>query len=849
MPLLAGDTVGCYEILATIGAGGMGVVYRARDTKLRRDVALKVLPDAVATDFERMTRFEREARVLASLNHPNIAQIYGVEQGALVMELVTGESPKGPMPFDDAWKIASQIAEALEYAHDKGIVHRDLKPANIKITAEGTVKLLDFGLATAFPATSAPPSNGDDLTLVDATVAGMILGTASYMSPEQAMGKNVDQRADIWAFGVVLYELLAGRRPFGGGDFRQTIAAVLHDTPDLHPIPPRVRPLLERCLEKDPKKRLRHVGDLGLLLSGETKAAAPRQRGRVMAGALAAVTLLLAAVSFVHFREQAPTQQEARVSILLPEKSRALSLAVSPDGREIAMVLVKDGKQQIWVRPLDAFEPTALAGTDNTADLFWSPDSRYIGFFADAKLKKIERSGGPVQTLCDALAATGGTWNRNGDILIGALMNVQKVPAAGGTVTDLPAHAGNPYFLPDGQHYLSTRGGTAGSAQAGIWLDSIKGGDTRRILPDVSKTQIVEPTPGSQVGEVLFTRAGTLMALPFDMRRLEAAGEAFPVAQRIAAGIGGSWLAAASGNGVLAYVSGERGGRQYVWRDRQGRNLGVAGDAGAVVAISPDGKQLVGDYRGTRVLDFARGLATLLLFKEGNSNPIWSADGRYVAYPGAGGIYRKAANGAGAAELIVRTTGFVAPKHWSPDGRFIMYAQINPGTGADLMASAVELDAKPFALAQTAATEDQGQFSPDGHWVAYTSNESGLSEIYVIPFPPSPGAGKWLVSRGGGVQPRWRRDGKELFYISPDSKMMAAEVDTRGVFQSGEPRALFQTDIVDTGIRTGPMSWDVAPDGRFLIITESSIDPSVTVVLNWRAGLKNGARPASGETR
>jgi Tol biopolymer transport system component len=377
----------------------------------------------------------------------------------------------------------------------------------------------------------------------------------------------------------------------------------------------------------------------------------------------------------------------------------------------------------------------------------------------------------------------------------------------------------------------------------------MNGPDARRILPDISILHVVEPRPGSQLGDMLFMRAGTLMALPFDMKRLDAAGEAFPVAQRIASTVWGYSLAAASGNGVLAYVSGERGGIQYVWRDRQGKNLGVAGDGGAVVAISPDGKRLVGDYHGTRVLDFARGTSTLVVFAEGNSNPIWSSDGRYIAHGGPGGIYRKAANGAGAAELLVRTNRFAAAKHWSPDGRFLMYVQVNPGTGADLMASPVEPDSKPFAVVQTAANEDQGQFSPDGHWVAYTSNESGQSEIYVIPFPPSPGGGKWLVSRGGGVQPRWRRDGKELFYISPDSKMMAAEVNTEGVFQSGEPRALFQTDIVDTGIRAGPMSWDIAPDGRFLIITESSVDASLTVVLNWRAGLKNKTGSGGWETR
>jgi serine/threonine-protein kinase len=435
----------------------MGVVYRARDTRLKRDLALKVLPDAFAADPERMARFDREARVLASLNHPNIAQIYGVEPCALVMELVTGESPKGPMGFDDAWKIAVQIAEALEYAHEKGIVHRDLKPANIKITSEGVVKLLDFGLAKAFAGKGASSGNIDDSSTltIDATQAGMILGTASYMAPEQAQGKSIDQRADIWALGVVLYELPAGRRPFRGADVAEIVAAVIHEAPDLGPIPPRARPLLERCLEKDPKKRLRHVSDAGLLLVGETRAVPDRPRSGLLAGALALVTLLLATLSFVHFREQAPPQPAARMSVLLPEKSRALSLAVSPDGHQIAVVLLKEGKQQIWVRALDTLEPTALAGTDDAADPFWSPDSRYIAFFADAKLKKIERSGGPVETLCDALGVLGGTWNRNGDILIGgqrAVLHIAGLENDGGGGRHAAGVPGRQpaTFIPDG---------------------------------------------------------------------------------------------------------------------------------------------------------------------------------------------------------------------------------------------------------------------------------------------------------------------------------------------------------------------------------------------------------------
>ena len=842
--LAAGARLGAYEIRSLIGSGGMGDVYLARDTRLKRDVALKVLPEAFAADPERMARFEREACVLASLNHPNIAQIYGVENGGLAMELANGESPKGPMPFEHAWKIAAQIVDALEYAHEKGIIHRDLKPANIRITADGAVKLLDFGLAKSFPATSASAESAADASqpVPDATLPGVILGTGAYMAPEQVMGRSADQRVDIWAFGVVLYELLAGRRPFRGDGLPQIMAAVIRDEADLTPIPWRARPLIERCLQKDPKKRLRHIGDAALLLGDEKRTAPAKPGNTVLSGSLAIVMLLLAALAVIHFGESPPRPEPARTSILLPEKSRIRALAVSPDGRQIAAALVKDGKQQIWVRALDSLEFTPLAGTDGAAGPFWSPDSRYIGFFADAKVKKIERTGGPVQTLCDALGGMGGTWNRKGDILFStdALGRVQRVSANGGAPSDVPQQpaTGNffPSFLPDGEHYLARRNRVPGSANSGIWLSSIASPESRQILPDFSIPEFVEPMPGSHVGQVLFTRNGTLMILPFDTKRLEPVGNARPVAQGVAESPG-QWT---SCRGLLAYLSGQRANWQYVWRDRTGRNLGVAaGDAGAVVGISPDGRRLVGGYHGIRVLHLAGGADTQITFGDAGQDPVWSPDGRYVAFGSVGGIYRKLAGGAGVRELLTSGKGLMVPKSWSPDGRFVLYDQLNPGTGVDMFAIPMDGERKPFVVVQTAANEDQGQFSPDGHWVAYTSNESGVSEIYVVPFPPSEEGGKWMVSRGGGVQPRWNRNGKELFYISPDSKMMSVEVSTHPAFQTGVPQSLFLTDLVDTGIRSGPMSWDVAPDGnRFLIISDSSTHSSLTVALNWQAGLK-----------
>ena len=814
MPITPGLRLGPYRIDALLGEGGMGHVFRATDTRLNRPVAIKICKEAF------IDRFEQESCSIAAISHPNVCTLYDVGPNYLVMELVEGETlaarlKRGKLSINETLHFGAQIAEALAVAHAKGIVHRDLKPANIMLTKSG-VKVLDFGLAKSV----VDPS---------LTAAGGVMGTPVYMAPERLEGKEADVRSDIYALGLILGEMTTGKRS---------------KSPEN--LPPALNHVVNRCLEIDPDERWQCARDLKWELESiahAPAAAAPRRRNALRAGALGAAVLLLSVIAFLYFRGQSASQPVTRVNVLLPEKSLVRSLAVSPDGRFIAVVLVKDGKQQIWIRALDAMELTPLPGTDNAANPFWSPDSRFIAFFADAKLKKIDRSGGPVQTLCDALAAVGGTWNRNGDILIGALDQVLRVSDAGGPLSKLPGHADItelfPGFLPDGRHYVATRNGIGSTTESGLWLDSMDRPEARRILPDVTRAEIVAPMSGGRVGAILFTRAGTLMALPFDMKRLESSGDPFPVAQEIAVGTNSSWLAASSYNGVLAYVSGQRNQWQYVWRDRQGRNLGAVGDAGGVAMISPDGKRLVGDPGGTiTILEFGRGMTTrLTMGSSGGMNPAWSPDGRIVAYWGSQGIYRKATNGAAPQELLLRSHTLAVPKSWSPDGRYLIYAQINPGTGADLFALPIgQPDPHPLVLAQTQATEDQGQFSPDGHWVAYTSNESGQSEIYAIPFPPVPNGGRWVVSRGGGVMPRWRRDGKELFFISPDWKMMAVDVGTNPTFQSGTPHALFDTEMVDTGIRTGPMSWDIAPDGkRFLIISENSAGTSsLNVVLNWR---------------
>src|SRR5579864_688206 len=473
MPLTAGERLGPYEVLALIGAGGMGEVWKARDTRLDRVVAIKISQEKFSD------RFEREARAVAALNHPHICTLHDVGPNYLVMEYVEGTPLKGPLPLEKAVEYAGQILDALDAAHQKGIIHRDLKPDNILVTKQG-IKLLDFGLAK-----QAAPLKDVDVTRA-LTDQGQILGTLQYMSPEQLQGKEADARSDLFAFGSVLYEMLSGKRAFDGSSGASVIAAILEREPAPLARNPSdaTRPLdrvIRRSLAKDPDQRFQTARDLKAALSWvlESNADAPvaassRSHSALLASALVIVTLLLAALSFVHFRERSPVQQAVRMSVPLPEKSRVSSLAISPNGREIAMVLAKEGKQQIWVRPLDALEPTELAGTDDAAHPFWSPDSRYIGFFADAKLKKIEHSGGPVQTLCDALGVLGGTWDRNGDILIGGLSQIERVPAAGGAVSHLPKHAPvteiYPFLLRDGRHYLATRPGSAGSAQAGVWL-------------------------------------------------------------------------------------------------------------------------------------------------------------------------------------------------------------------------------------------------------------------------------------------------------------------------------------------------------------------------------------------
>jgi Tol biopolymer transport system component len=869
-------------MIAKIGEGGMGEVYRALDTKLGREVAIKIIPETFARDADRMMRFAREARVLASLNHPHIAAIYGVEERALVMELVEGPTlaeriAQGPVPLEEALPIARQIGEALEYAHEKGVVHRDLKPANIKLTADGQAKVLDFGLAKALsnePASADDPADSPTLTM-RATQAGIIMGTAAYMSPEQARGKIVDKRADIWAFGVVLYEMLTGRQLFEGETVSDTLAHVLTKEPEWNRAHAKTRRLLRKCLERDPKRRLRDIGDAWELLdeAAETPAIGLRHRWLPWAAmALAILTLAGLAVAVVHFRETAPQPVPMRFQIPAPEKTDFghNGMALSPDGRRLAFVAIgADGQGTVWVRPLDSLAAQALPGTEGaTFALFWSPDSRFLGFAVRGKLKKIEATGGPPQTLCEIPGAiVGGSWSRDGLIIFGTPSSgLFRVPQAGGVATQFTtpdASLGEvgqlmPWFLPDGRHFLYVTY-TKNVEDEAIYFATLDSKERKRLVDAKQDAAYAPPAAGSGNGHLLFLRDGTLMAQPLDARRFELAGEPFPVAEQV-----GSYLSrgffSVSANGALAYLSGSPGvNSQLVWFDRGGKSLGTLGQPANYyggLALSPDGKHVAvgeGDQTGSDIwlLDVARGVHTRFTFDTRSLKPTWSLDGTRLVFNsnrGQDGMSWKDSSGSGNQELLSKSG---SPDDWSADGRYLLYIFSDPKTThRDLWVlpdpAGPPENHKPMPYLQTPFDKRQPRFSPDGHWIAYTSDESGPRQyqIYVQSFPA--GAGKFQVSTGaGGTQPRWRRDGKELFYLAADGKLMAVETQTTPKFEAAAPKALFDPQIPRGGVPPFMYyRYDVTADGkRFLVNSsptapESSAAAPITVVVNWLAGLK-----------
>ena len=883
---MIGTKLAHYQITAHLGSGGMGDVYQATDGKLGRSVAIKLLPEAFARDADRAARFEREARVLASLNHPNIAAIHGLEEAGgrkfLVMELVPGETlaeriRRGPIPIDEALGIARQIAEALEAAHDseKAIIHRDLKPANVKITPEGKVKVLDFGLAKAYEPATANPSLSNSPTLsMAATNAGVILGTAAYMSPEQAKGRPVDKRTDIFAFGAVLYEMLTGRPAFEGDDLTEILGRVVTADPDWNRLPektPRaIQGLLRRALKKDPRQRLGDIRDARLEIEDALNEPAATvtlpARGSRLAWIAFAAALLMAVVLAIpalrYLRETPPLPPETRLEINTPATADPISFALSPDGRQIVFVASGDGASRLWLRSLASTTPQPLAGTDGAGFPFWSPDSRSVGFFADGKLKRLDIGGGAPQTLAAVTTARGGTWNADAAILFTPTnaSPLFRVPASGGeavAVTKLDRQGSHrfPSFLPDGRQFLFFAQGSPETA--GIYLGSLESGDTKRLTPADTRGVYLPGLP-EMIGEwLVWVRAGTLVAQRLDLEQQALTGDPVTLADPVA--FDATSFASAvsvSAAGLVAYREGGATRRQLAWFDRSGKALAALGAPDEnnlnVPSLSPDGRR-VAVYRtvqgntdiwlldGTRTSRFTFDAAL-------DRNPIWSPDGSRIGFDstlkGHRDLYQKPSGGAGAEELLVESPQDKTTTDWSADGRFILYHSVDPQTARDLWAVPLEGDRKPWVFLKTRFDERQGQFSPDGRWVAYMSNETGRIEIYIRPFAAaaafgaaaSPAAGQWQVSTAGGIFPRWRPDGNELYYIGPNGEMMAAPITaTTTTMAPGAPVALFPTRIYGGGGDIGQSrQYDVTRDGRFLINTvlDDASSP-ITLIQNW----------------
>ncbi len=878
---MIGTRLAHYEITAHLGSGGMGDVYQATDTRLGRSVAIKILPDAFLRDAERVARFQREARVLASLNHPHIAAIHGFEESGerrfLVMELVSGQTlaerlARGALSVDDALKTAVQIAEALEAAHQQGIIHRDLKPANIKITHNGKVKVLDFGLAKALEGETPGSSLSNSPTLsVAATNSGVILGTAAYMSPEQARATVLDPRTDIFSFGAVLYEMLTGRQAFAGQTVSDIVAAVLKVEPDWsrlpHGTPAGIQRLLHRCLQKDRNRRLHAAADArieieeasaALPIAGVGAPGARRLRIPWLAAALAAAAAAVFAI--LYFRSApSPDAPEMRVEINTPTTTDSISFALSPDGKQLVFVASVDGAPRLWLRSLDTGAAVPLAGTEGAAYPFWSPDSRSVGFFADAKVRLIDIGGREVHTLTDVAAARGGSWNADGVILFSSRCPVCplfRIAASGGEAIALMKLAGQsnqrfPQFLPGGRQFLFYD--ALGTPETrGIYLGSLDPVEVKRLTASDSAGAYIPP------GWVLWLRAGTLTAQRLDLDRKELTGDPVPVADSVAFDAATSVAGfSVSQTGLVAYRKGAPSRRQLHWFDRSGKALGLLGTADesgpSGPRVSPDGRRVT-EYRTVQgntdiwILDAAR--TSRFTFDTSSQRfPLWSPDGSRILFDstakGPRNLYLKPASGAGGEELLVESPRDKVATDWSVDGRFILYHSNDPQTSQDLWVVPLEGDRQPWVFLKTDFSERQGHFSPDGRWVAYMSDESGRPEIYVRPFTgpgvagaADRGGGQWQASTGGGIFPKWRPDGKELYYIAPDGKLMAVSITVNGqTLEPGPPVALFATRIVGGGTDNNQgRQYDVSRDGRFLINTvlDDAAPSPITLLLNWK---------------
>jgi serine/threonine protein kinase len=889
MTLEAGSKLGPYEIVEPLGAGGMGEVYRAKDSRLEREVAIKVLPEHLSGSPELRQRLEREAKSISSLQHPNICTLHdiGSENGIdfLVMEYLDGETlderlAQGPLPINEVLSVAISLADALDKAHRQGLAHRDLKPGNIMLT-RGGAKLLDFGLAKGVLGMVDPAALTQSPTMSPLTEEGTLVGTFQYMAPEQLEGEEADARSDLFAFGSVIYEMVTGRRAFEGKTQASLIAAVLDREPvsviQSQPMaPPALDRVIRTCLAKDPDERFQNSHDLKLQLewirdagsqAGVPVPVASRRRNREKiawaVAAVCAVTVIAAIVMLL--RDTAPEPQVLRAEIAPAADtvfdlnvSNPSPLAVSPDGRKLAWgALGPSGRTTLWVRTLDDTTARELEGTDSAAYPFWSPDSRHVGFFAEGSLKKVDSTGGPAITLCDADNGKGGTWNDDGLILFAPLADspIFRVSAEGGEpqpITEIDAEGGqnshrHPRFLPDGRHFLYyARVGAMGTAieGSGVWIGSLDGGEPRFLLHTTSQAEY-------GTGYLLFGRSDAVMAQPFDERAFELQGEATPIVQGVVS-MSGAAIAAfsVSHQGLLAYQMG--GGNiitQLTWYNRDGARLEGLGGAATHAGLQPSPDQrfvaaaIMDDETGVGEIwtyDVERGVRSRFTHDPSETLfPQWTSDGNHIYFSssrqGSFDIYRAAASGVGEEELVLDGEGEQHPHDISPDGRFLLYGNLIAGRNTTWVLP-LDAEQEPFSLV---GSEDFGtaanQFSPNGRWVAYRSDETGRFEVYATPFP---GPGRSVqISADGGAAPRWRSDGKELFYLSSDGKLLSVEVDSEGErLELGEVRELFDAPQ----LTSNAFDYLVTPDGeRFLMnaVAEDSFDP-ITLVVNWTQELE-----------
>jgi serine/threonine protein kinase len=883
MAISSGTRLGPYEIVSAIGAGGMGEVYRAKDTRLDRTVAIKVLPSHLSSDPDLRQRFEREARAVSSLNHPHICTLHDVghQEGIdyLVMEFLEGETVgdrlrKSSLSSELVLRYGIEIADALDKAHKQGIVHRDLKPGNIMLTKSGA-KLLDFGLARFQPPVAQSVMSGVSALATEAnknlTAEGAIVGTFQYMAPEQLEGKDTDSRTDIFAFGTVLYEMITGQKAFVGKSQASLIAAILErDPPPISSIQPMTPPALDRvvktCLAKDPDDRWQSAHDLmsemKWIREGSSQAGVPapvvtRRKMRERVSWLLALVFLLAAMALglAYFNASSKPGSVMRLSVLPPENTTIGSSVISPDGKNLAIIAYDaSAKPALWIRPIDSLTAKMLPETDDASMPFWSPNSRMIGFFAGDKMKKIDVSGQRPVTLCDSPNPKGGSWNRDGTIIFAAGTLINRVSSDGGQATPItklePREEADrwPCFLPDGRHFLFL-GDAYRTEEHHLKVGSLDSTDSTRLT-----SSFISNVAYADAGFVLFVRQGGLMAQRFDSAHLQLSGEPFPLAEQVAQS-GGNHLFdfSVSGNGVLTYRRLNPNSR-LTWFDRSGNRLSVVGEPGRIVHLdlSPDEKrvaieQLDADNRNGDIwiLDLSRGTTTRFTFDPmWDNDAFWSPDGSRILFGSdrdisgpAENLYQKSSGGGGSDELLLKSDSYKNPSGWSPDGKVIVFSYSTEGTNNQDIQLFRLSDHQVIPYLHSEFNEYRGQISPDGKWMAYISDESGKPEVYVQSLPVS--GAKWQISTGGAAQPRWRRDGKELFFIGGDHRLWAAEMKLDPAFEPGIPKQLFEVRV--KYFSEDRFDYAVSQDGqRFLInaLPEDATSRSINLVFNWISELK-----------